>query len=322
MKRPAGSALRSQAEDYLALRRSLGFKLHGDGRMLLDFADRLDAAGHSTVTVAAAMAWACESSTGSPQHRQRRLGVVRCFSRHLQTLDPTCEIPPADLIIARTHRRPPYIYTAEEIAALLHAAGTITAPLHAATVQAVISLIAASGLRLGEALALDRADADLHAGLLTVTGKNDQTRLVPVHPTTTAMLTGYGVRRDRLCPDAASTALFLAGTGRRAGQHGIQQTFPRLLVQAGIHTPPGQRRPRIHDLRHSFAVTTLIDWYRDGVDVQARLPVLSTYLGHAGPEATYWYLQATPLRLGLAAQRLERHHRPDDTLSGDREPVR
>lgn len=139
----------------------------------------------------------------------------------------------------------------------------------------------------------------------TVTGKNDQTRMVPLHATTVAMLAGYAARRDRLCPTPVSPGFFLTATGRRAQQGGAQQIFARLVTAADIHTPPGRRRPRIHDLRHTFAVNVLIGWYEAGVDVAARLPVLSAFLGHSSPEATYWYLQATPQLLALAAQRLD-----------------
>jgi len=154
--------------------------------MLADFARRLDDAGQATVTISAALAWATEPQEAAPAHWRRRLSVVRGFARHLATLDPACQIPPADLLVAPSHRPPPYIYSPAEIAALVHAAGTIGAPLPSATLQALISLIAATGLRLGETLALDRGDANLDAGLLTVTGKNDQMRLVPLHPTTPA----------------------------------------------------------------------------------------------------------------------------------------
>ena len=298
-------SMSTRAGDYLAMRRSLGFKLRGEGRMLADFARRLDDAGQATVTISAALAWATEPQEAAPAHWRRRLSVVRGFARHLATLDPACQIPPADLLVAPSHRPPPYIYSPAEIAALVHAAGTIGAPLPSATLQALISLIAATGLRLGETLALDRGDANLDAGLLTVTGKNDQIRLVPLHPTTAGMLAGYATRRDRLCPHPASPALFITTTGHRAQQRGVQETFARLVVLAGIATPPGRRRPRVHDLRHTFAVTTLTGWYRDGADVQARLPILSAYLGHSCPEATYWYLQATPELLALAAGRLQ-----------------
>jgi site-specific recombinase XerD len=243
-------SMQARAGDYLAMRRSLGFKLRGEGRMLADFAARLDDAGQASITISAALAWATESQEAAPAHWRRRLSVVRGFARHLATLDPACQIPPADLLAAPSHRPPPYIYSAEEIAALIHAAGTIGAPLPSATLQALISLIAATGLRVGEALALDRGDAGLDAGLLTVTGKNDQTRLVPLHPTTVGMLASYAARRDRLCPRPASPALFITSTGQRARQRGVAETFARLVVLAGITTPPGRRRPRVHDLRH------------------------------------------------------------------------
>jgi integrase/recombinase XerD len=298
-------SMQARAGDYLAMRRSLGFKLRGEGRMLADFARRLDDAGQATVTISAALTWATEPQEAAPAHWRRRLSVVRGFARHLATFDPACQIPAADLLVAPSHRPPPYIYSPAEIAALIHAAGTIGAPLPSATLQALISLIAATGLRLGETLALDRGDANLDAGLLTVTGKNDQMRLVPLHPTTAGMLAGYATRRDRLCPHPASPALFITTTGHRVQQRGVQETFARLVVLAGVATPPGRRRPRVHDLRHTFAVTTLTGWYRDGADVQARLPILSAYLGHSCPEATYWYLQATPELLALAAGRLQ-----------------
>jgi integrase len=297
--------IRTRVEDYLAMRRSLGYALRGDGRMLLAFADRLDQTGQSTVTVSAALAWATESECAGPAQWRRRLGVVRVFARHLHALDPSCEIPSADLLSGSSHRPAPYIYTAEEVAALVHAAQTIAAPMPAATCHAVISLIAASGLRVGETLALDRADVDLDAGTLTVVGKNQHTRLVPLHPSTIEMLTRYAARRDLLCPAATSPSFFLTTTGHRPLQRGLQQTFAKLVVLAEIQTPPGRRRPRIHDLRHTFAVNTVIGWYRSGVDVAARMPVLSTFLGHSSPEATYWYLQATPELLTLATERLE-----------------
>jgi integrase len=279
--------------------------MRGEDRMLAGFAARLEEEGHATVTIAAALAWATESREAAPAQWRRRLSVVRGFARYLAALDDACQIPPADLLPAPASRPPPYIYSPEEIAALIHAAGTIGAPLPSATMQALISLIAATGLRVGEALALDRDHAGLDAGSLTVTGKNDQVRLVPVHATTAAMLAGYAARRDRLRPDPASPAFFITSTGQRAGQRGVAETFARLVTLAGITVPPGRRRPRVHDLRHTFAVTSLIRWYRDGADVQAQLPVLSAYLGHSCPEATYWYLQATPELLALAAGRLQ-----------------
>jgi integrase/recombinase XerD len=299
-----GITIHQRVEDYLTMRRALGYALVADGRLLLDFAGRLDRDGCGTVTVAAALAWATGSQTSADQ-QGRRLGIVRVFARHLHALDPACEIPPPGLLPMRRYRPAPFIYSDTDIAALVHAAGTITAPLPSATMKALISLIASTGLRLGEALGLDRADVDSDASMLTVTGKGGKTRLVPIHLTTAAMLADYARRRDRLCRLVGADSFFLTTGGRRPLQRGVQDTFARLLTQAEIGTPPGRRRPRIHDLRHSFAVNTLTDWQRTGLDIAAQLPVLSTYLGHDGPDATYWYLQATPELLGLAADRLE-----------------
>jgi integrase len=298
----SGITIRQRVEDYLAMRRALGFALVQDGRLLLDFADRLDQDGQDTVTVPAALAWAATSQASANQ-QARRLGIVRVFARHLHALDPACQIPAPGLLPARAHRPTPFIYSEADIAALVHAAGTITAPLPSATVKALISLIASTGLRIGEALGLNRTDVD--TAMLTVTGKGGKTRLVPIHPTTAAMLAEYARHRDRLCALVRADSFFLTTGGRRPLQRGVQDTFARLLTQAEIDTPPGRRRPRIHDLRHSFAVNTLTDWQREGIDIAAQLPVLSTYLGHSGPEATYWYLQATGELLGLAAARLE-----------------
>lgn len=220
--------------------------------------------------------------------------------------------------MAASHRKPPYLYSSAEIAALVHAAGTIAAPLSAVSMQALVSLIAASGLRLGETLGLDREHVVLRDAALEVSGKNDDIRLVPLHATTVAMLASYAARRDRLCPDPSSPALFLTRTGRRMQPRWVQQTFTKLLALADIQAPPGRRRPRIHDLRFTFAVNTLINWHRAGADVQAHLPVLSTYLGHSSPESTYYYLQAVPELLGLAAARLEPGENSDDHRADER----
>jgi integrase/recombinase XerD len=211
-------SLRIRAEEYLALRRALGYQLQTEARMLLAFADHLDTAGQSTVTVQAALDWASQSRQASAQHRSRRLGVARGFAGYLVAFDATCEVPPPGLLPARAHRPTPYLYSPADIQAIVHAAGTIAAPLPAATMRALISLIAASGLRLGEALGLDRDDVDLKHAMLVVTGKNDRTRLVPLHATTVTMLAGYAARRDHLRPATVSPAFFISTTGHRASE--------------------------------------------------------------------------------------------------------
>jgi integrase/recombinase XerD len=300
--------LRQAAAGYLQTRRSLGYQLQAHGRLLMSYIADLEASGQATVTAANAVAWATRPAGASPVWHARRLSVARCFARYLSATDPSCQVPPAWLLPARYSRVAPYIYTQQQIDALVHAAGTLGSPLPAASCQAVISLLAATGMRIGEAIALTCADADLDGGIITVVnGKHGASRHVPLHPTLTRMLRRYAERRDRLCPAPRSDRFFLtrAGTPLSPGQ--LQDAFARLLVHAGITVPAGQRPARIHDLRHAFAVMTIRDWYRDGDDVQARLPVLSTMLGHIAPAHTYWYLTATPDLLALAAQRLHDH---------------
>jgi len=302
------SALRRAAEEYLAMRRSLGYRLVNQGRLLANFIGYLERAGATTITIEAAVAWASESPEVTAICWNRRLSVVRCFARYLTAYDPACQVPPTDLFPARGARRIPYLYSDAEIEALVHAAGTLAVPLQAATCQALIGLLAASGLRVGEAIALTRHDVDLDAALVTVMdGKFGASRHVPIHPTTVAMLRGYLARRDRYCPAPATDRFFISTIGTPVLAGSVEGLFTRLLSRAGITAPPGRRPPRLHDLRHTFAVATLLEWYRAGVDVQARLPLLSTVLGHVAPASTYWYLTATPELLALASRRMEDH---------------
>jgi integrase/recombinase XerD len=300
--------LRQAAEGYLQTRRSLGYRLEGQARLLMSYIADLEAAGESTVTAANAVAWATRPAGASAVWHARRLSAARCFARYLAVTDPSCQVPPSWLLPARYSRVAPYIYTQEEIDALAHAAGTLGSPLAAASCQAVICLLASTGMRIGEAVALTCADADLDTGIITIiNGKHGASRHVPLHETVTRMLRHYASRRDRLCPAPRCDRFFLtrAGTPLSPGQ--LEDAFARLLAHAGITVPAGRRPPRMHDLRHSMAVMTIRDWYRDGIDVQARLPVLSTMLGHIAPAHTYWYLTSTPDLLALAARRLHDH---------------
>lgn len=298
-------SMSDHAGRYLQLRRSLGCAMTGSGRMVLDLAAALDAAGQDTVTITAALEWATVNQEAAPAHWRARLSAARGFASYLHAIDPASQLIPQGLIPAPDRRKPPYIFTAQEVSALVHAAGLLTAPAAAAAMQALVSLIAVTGLRSGEALGLDRGDVDLDRGLLAVTGKNRKSRTVPLHPSAVAMLRRYAARRDRLCPQP-SPAFFTTRTGHRATQRWADEAFARLLALAGISTPPGRRRPRMHDLRHTFAVETVVGWYRDGLDAREQMPLLSAFLGHAGPEETYYYLEAAPVLLSQAAARLER----------------
>jgi len=305
------STLRRAAEDYLAMRRSLGYKLQRQGPLLLDFAGYLERAGAATVTIEAAIAWATLPAGAAPVWWKHRLSAVRGFAAHYKTLDPGCQVPPPGLLPAAGERATPYLYSPEEIAALVHAAGTLTRPLLAATYQALISLLAVTGLRAGEAIRLSRDDVDLDTALIAViNSKFGKSRLVPVHPATAGMLHRYTARRDQLCPAPATSSFFISATGTTLLISSVDATFARLLGLAGIRTLPGRPRPRVHDLRHSMAVATLLDWYRSGADVHARMPLLSTWLGHADPASTFWYLHACPELLALAARLLEDSQEP------------
>jgi integrase/recombinase XerD len=188
----------------------------------------------------------------------------------------------------------------------MNGAQAIGSPLRAATYQTVIGLLAVTGMRAGEVTGLDRRDVDFGEQALTIRqGKSGKSRRLPLHPQTASALRGYARLRDEHFPRPASQAFFVSLAGTRLIYQNLQHTFARLARDAGLQPGPGRRRPRLHDLRHTFAVTTLISWYDDGKPVQPRLPLLSAWLGHASPEGTYWYLHAVPELLTRAAGRLE-----------------
>jgi integrase len=301
------SALRQSLDDYLAVRRSVGYKLESVARMLSSFVAFAERAGAGTITTELALSWATQPQQASPIWLAHRLSAVRGFARYLHALDPAAEIPPADLLAAPGYQpAPPYLYSDADIAALLAAARRLTPPLQAATFETLLGLLAVTGLRIGEAMRLDRDDIDWDEKVLVVrSSKFGRSREVVCHDSTIEALRAYSARRDQLCPRPASASFFVSQRGRRLAHHSVYAAFHQLAGEAGLLQRPGGRPPRVHGLRHSFAVGTLLRWYRDGGDVQARLPLLSTYLGHVRPSSTYWYLTACPELLALAAERLE-----------------
>jgi integrase len=301
-------ALADALADYLAVRRGLGFKLEREAGALAGFVALLDRRGHGHVTVDDAVAWVTLPDGAGRASLANRMTMVRGFATYLHTIDSGHQLPPADLFPHGPHRAVPYLYQDQDITALLAAAGALPMPLTALTVQTVIGLLAVTGLRVSEALALDTGDVDLDGdpAMLTVCrSKLGRSRLVPLHPSTAEALRVYLDRRRQLCASPVSAALFLTTVGTRKRYNHLRQTFARLAREVGIGGRSANCRPRLHDLRHTFAIRTLIDWYRDGGDVQARLPLLSAYLGHREPRYTYWYLHAAPELLGHAARRLE-----------------
>jgi integrase/recombinase XerD len=301
--------VRTAAEDYLAIRRALGFKLATQGRVLMDFVDHLERVGLATVTTEAAIEWATRPSGASPLWHAMRLGVARRFAVHLHLLDPRCEVPPRDVLPERHRRLPPHIYSADGIAALMAEARRLRPRFRAATAETVIGLFAVTGMRAGEVVRLYREDVDLAAGTLRVIAtKFNKSRELALHATTVAALRAYASLRDDRWPNVASPGFFMSTKGNRLSQSAINATFVVLARAAGLEPEPTsrERRPRPHGLRHTFAVTTLIDWYRADDDVPARLPALSAFMGHAQPKDTYWYLSAVPELLALASDRAQR----------------
>lgn len=301
------SGLRAAVGDYLTVRRALGFKLVGAGQLLQQFVGFAETVGTDTITTELAVRWATLPPDRSSVWYAQRLTVVRCFARWMQAIDPGTQVPPTDLLPTRRPRRvTPYLYSDTDITDLITAAERLGSPLAAATMSTFIGLVFATGMRRGEALQLDRGDLDPGSGVLSVRdAKFGKPRELPLHASTVAALTTYAEQRDRLCLEARTVPMFTSSTGCRLSASTVSQSFRTLLHQTGIAQRTLGRRPRIHDARHTFAVNTLLDWYRDGGDVQARLPLLSTWLGHTDPRHTYWYLQAAPELLALAAQRLE-----------------
>lgn len=302
------STLRQAVAEYLTLRRGLGFKLQLPGVWLEQFVSFLEQRGASYITTQLALDWAKQSINAQPVHMTRRLSAVCDFARYRAASDPRTEVPPLGLLPHRFHRKPPYIYSDDEIDRLIKAAGLLpsTTGLRSRTYATLLGLLVVTGMRIGEVVALDRDDVDLSGALLTIRGtKFNKSRLVPVHATTRRALQRYADQRDRLHPRPKTTSFFVGEHGGRMVRNTVQQTFVQLSREVGLRGPSDSCGPRVHDLRHRFAVTTMLRWYREGIDVEHHLPELSTYLGHGHPTATYWYLSAVPELMRLVVARLD-----------------
>jgi integrase len=319
------STLRESVTDYLAVRRAMGFKAEGLSKLLSSFVTYCEARGATHVRSDLAVQWAT-STVKAPVNDAlfaRRMDAVRIFARYQYALDPVTEIPPNGICNRRYRPKEPNVFTEAEILALLTACDTLSPRLRAVTWRTLIGLLSATGMRPGEACRLSLGDLDLDNGVVQVLHtKFDKSRLVFLHPTTASTVGQYlQVRQDwvgttpRACP-----AVFVNCRRKGLDPDRLGVTFRRIAATAGIATAPGHRPPRLHDVRHTFAVTTLLDWYRDGLDVQARLPLLSTWLGHVDPASTYWYLHAVPELLAHATDRLEARTTASTTASATDSP--
>ncbi len=301
------SELRQAMDQYLTLRRSLGFELREPEATLRRFVAFAEREGAAHITTDLVLRWTSEPSKAQPATWASWVAIVRRFARWWSATDPRTEVPPDGLLPHRFRRQPPYIYSDDEIERLVRAAAQLPSAngMRALTYSTYFGLVAATGMRMSEGLALDRSDVDLDEGILTIRRtKFGKSRIVPLHTSTRKALEGYAARRDHILRRVETPAFFVSEHGRRITQWSTRYNFAKVSQQIGLRPPAGGHGPRLHDLRHRFAVRTLIEWYRTGLDVEREIPKLATYLGHVHVNDTYWYLEAVPELLQLATERL------------------
>jgi integrase len=293
-------------EDYLELRRGLGFKLRANGYILRDFARYCGKHGASHITTSIALQWAVMPDNIKPQQRGVRLGMVRSLAQYLSAVEPRTEIPPKDLLPAKRFHPVLEFYRDDQVVALVKAAVTVckTDQFQGLTCSTLFGLLAVTGMRVGEALALKCSDVDLDRGVLSLSvTKGDRKRLVPLHPTAIRELARYLNVRAEKYPISPAAGFFVTNRGTPLPYSTVHKWFMRLARSIGLRGTAPANGLRLHDLRHHFAMRTLLDWYQEDIDVTAHLPELSTYLGHCHVSDTYWYLSAVPDLLQLAARR-------------------
>lgn len=295
--------LHAAAHDHLRDRRARGYVLADEDWLLNSFLDGLAERGQTRITVSAALAFATEHPRATPGWKARKLRAVRGLAAHVHAIDPAAaELIPPGLIASKTPRRIPYLYSEQQIVALMDRAITLTPRMLGVSMRTLIGLLAATGIRSGEAGALDVEDLDTDRHALLVTGKNRRARRLPLHPTTVQALIDYQQLRATLAPPTGP--LLIGAKGGRLNMNTARAAFRTLVNDCRLLVPPGCRAPRLHDARHTFAVNTLIDAHQQGVDVDARIATLANYLGHADPSHTYWYLTASPQLMQTVRDRL------------------
>jgi integrase len=297
--------LTSLVEQYLLIRRAQGSTVAEVGRILGKFCEYVNATQATGLTVQVAVGFASARDGLSDRSVALRLSAVRGFCRWAQTLDPRIEVPPGGLLKARRTRNVPYIYGAGEIAELLAAAAGLHPAFRGETLATLIGLMAATGIRTGEARALDLSHFNPAASTLRIPGKYGKIRLLPLHPSVTKALSRYAEHRAGLARAAGCPALLVSSFGNRLSENYVSSGFRLILERTSLTQRSRSCRPRLMDLRHTFAVNTMLQAYESGQDPMQVLPVLSTWMGHALLADTYWYLSCTPALMQAAAQRLE-----------------
>ncbi len=299
------NSMAERVDAYLIARRAMGYQLKIEGEQLKRFACYSDErCHHGPITTDLALAWANASKQASSSYRARRLEVVRCLARYCALFEPDTEVPSQNLLGSAHPRKTPYIFSDKEIEDLMTAAGKLEPQggMRPVTLQCLFGLLAATGLRISEALKLARDDVNLPCGLLLVREtKFTKSRYVPIHTTTVNALRVYTNIRQQLIPEPHDQAFFLMKSGLAPNYRQVLYAFQCIRKRLGWRASNG-RQPRIHDLRHTFATCRLLSWYREGEDVNNALPRLSTYLGHTKVTDTYWYLTAIPELMAIAAK--------------------
>jgi integrase/recombinase XerD len=305
MNTEAGEGLRLALAEYLQTRRALGYTLERTEKLLNQFVEYLVESDAASISTTSALSWANLPEKSAGSWRNYRLSVVRTFARYLSISDTTVEVPAMGLLPYSPPRATPYLYSAAEILALMASTSILSCPQRRGTMATVIGLLATTGMRVGEAIQLDVSDIDADRQLLRIREtKFGKSREVLLHTTAIAALEKHRADRARWQPASDCPALFLSLAGTRLLYCNVHHAFQRMVIEAGLVARSGKCRPRIHDLRHSFAVASMLDAYTAGGDGQAQLALISTYLGHTDPAATYWYLSAAPELMGAAANRL------------------
>lgn len=304
------NSLRESVTEYLTMRRSLGFKLRMPGSALFDFVSFLEDRGASYVSTSLALEWAQQPSSAQASTWAQKLSWVRGFAKYRSATDGRTEIPAYALLPHKPKRARPYLYTDEETQALMHAALELelATVIKRHTYYCLLGLLAVSGMRLGEAIKLKLSNVDLNACVLTIEdAKFGKARLVPLHASTQKELAKYKLLRDKFLNGREATYFFVNNVGKRLDFGSVRRTFYILSRKIGIRKLGASQGPRLLDFRHRFAIETMLRWYASGEDVERRLPILSTFLGHVHVNDTYWYLTAFPELMGAAVTRLEQH---------------
>ena len=302
--------IKKMQQNYLTMRRGLGFKLHSEGTLLVSFVSFLEERKANIITTDLALAWAKLSKSVQPARWARRLSIVRDFTRYCSAIDLKSEIPPVDILPISYQRRTPFIFTEQDIKKLLETSANSSGKnrFFAQTISCLFGLLSVTGLRIHEALNLTMDDVDLQAGVLTILNtKFNKSRLIPLHNTTVNALVNYRKQRNKFPGKESCSNFFVDRHRKQLGYYCVKYHFDNLIASLNFSGKLQLCKPHLHDLRHYFAISVLINWYRNGKDVQRQLPILSTYLGHVEIKDTYWYLTACPSLMSEANKRLELH---------------